>query len=79
MEETDLAVDQARERLVADAGRAVRHTLDVDVRRQLQREEERVQLGERAAERVADLREKCAARQSCQFELKRAGIRGVPL
>lgn len=59
--QTHLAVDQARERLVPDAGRAVRHRLDVDARRQLHGEEERVELRKRAAERVADLRPRRSA------------------
>ena len=53
--EADLGVEVGRPGGVADARRAVRDALDVDVRGQVELHEHAVDLRERAAERVADL------------------------
>ena len=53
----DFGVEQARPFGVSDARRAVGDTLDVDARREVQGEEQSVEFGERASQRVADLRD----------------------
>ena len=63
-----LLVEEGDKVLVADAGGTVGDALDVDIGREVEREEERVQLGECASQGMSDLQSGKWARQfSCCF------------